>query len=425
MRFAITILTVTNKNCIPMLIKCALAFLLVVLTFSPSSVSAQEDLPVPVVLKSSWPSEETVLWTPIREGHLVFSAPVNGATAKYDLTATNALSTQPFRVERMAYGISTDTVIFKMPELLAGSYTLSWSIESGQAVPLKGTINFSQAETFVAPGGANHRMDGTVIVSESRFATLLKALSLTIVGLLVAAFRREKNPGNSVYTKSLAGSLSLIGAIGLLVTLYASLGVRVHTDAMEHYSVAFTSPLLWVYVGLLFYGLIVIRTGQALLSPTAVILVSAGFALSRDTSYGSVEYARVLLDTVAFCAVVNIVAYLFGLLHNSYLVKTASAYMRSLYQWFTVLALSSLATVYAQANFNVLAGKYQENFIHKIVLSTLGFIIVSVLSILTKSGTKDPGEKSLIKIVAPVLIGTLVVTLCLLLIVPPPVVPGL
>ena len=134
-----------------MLTKCALACLLVVLTISPSSVSAQEDSPEPAVLKSSWPSEDVVLWTPIREGRLVFSAPVNGTTAKYDLTSTNAASAQPFRVERVAYGISTDTVIFKMPELLAGSYTLSWSIESDQAVPLKGTINFSQAETFVAP----------------------------------------------------------------------------------------------------------------------------------------------------------------------------------------------------------------------------------------------------------------------------------
>lgn len=408
-----------------MLTKCALACLLVVLTLSPSSVSAQEDSPEPAVLKSSWPSEDVVLWTPIREGRLVFSAPVNGTTAKYDLTSTNAASAQPFRVERVAYGISTDTVIFKMPELLAGSYTLSWSIESGQAVPLKGTINFSQAETFVAPGGANHRMDGTVIVSESKLTTTLKALSLTIIGLLVAAFRRKKNPTNSLYTQSLASFLSLTGALGLLVTLYSSLEVQAHTNTTEHYSLAFTSPLLWVYVGLLLYGLVIIRTGPQIMSSTAVILVSAGFALSRDTSYGSVEYARVLLDTVAFWAVISMVAHLAAQVTDSYLAKTASAHMRSLLKWFTLLALSSLTTVYAQANFNALVGKHQENFMYKVVLSAIGFVVILGLGVLTKMSVKSTSEKSLIKIIAPIVIGALVVVLCSLLIVPPPVVPGL
>lgn len=407
---------------------------------SPSPLLAENEETLAVSLVESWPAQDVTIWVPSREGKLVFSGPVNPSTAEYDLVKVNDASAGIFVIERVAYGVSADTVLFKLPELTSGTFEINWAIQTAAKEDLKGTINFSVAPKLVAPGGANHRMDGTSIVPESRTNFLFKMGILSVLALLAALRRyrhvslrqqtkedtKEDTKGTLVNVAS-GGMVSLLGGLGFLSTLYASLERQKHVDALEHYILAFTAPLLWVYAASFVLG-VYYATSRSSLSPLAgSVLLSFFFASAYSSDFSSVAYVGFAVNALLLVSFSFLAYHTYQLAASALLRKTSYPDMFKLLYWFLCLAAFSVARVYVQANFHALVGFHTENVKLRLDLSAVGAALLLVLCLTNRILLKD-SKKSILRFVLPLPVVAMALALLVVglsLAAAPSVVPGL
>lgn len=402
----------------------------------PSLAKASQDDTLVVSLVSSWPAEDIEIWIPSKEGKLVFSGPVNPSTAAYGLINRESTQAGIFEIERVAYGVSPDTVLFKIPELVPGVYELNWSVQTTAGETLKGTINFSMAEELIAPGGANHRMDGTSIVPESRTDFLLKIGILAIVSLLAAVYRyrrlssrkKIKSDTTNTFLYGVSGGLvSLLGLLGFLATLYASLERQEHSDSLEHYILAFTAPLLWVYVLAFITGVYYVLHKSPANPIYGVALLSLFFATASSSDFSSIEYVRFALDVALLVSVSHIAYHIYQMSATALLRKTGYRNVPKLLYWFVFATTCSFAMVYAQANFHTLVGFHVQSVENRQILGLLGAGLLPVIYLANRALAKD-GKASLLRLLLPGLVAILGLALLVVgfaLAVAPPVVPGL
>lgn len=415
-----------------------ICFALVCLSYMalPSPVNAAQDVTPDISLVSSWPAEGIEIWIPSKEGKLVFSGPVNPSTAEYELINVKSTALGIFEIERVAYGVSADTVLFKLPELVPGVYELNWSIQTTMKETLKGTIKFSVEEELIAPGGANHRMDGTSIVPESRTNFLLKIGILAIVSLLGAVYRyrrlssREKIKADATSTFFYGvsgGIISLLGLLGILSTLYASLERQKHIDSLEHYILAFTAPLLWVYVLAFILGAYY-ALRKSLANPMyGVSLMSLFFATASSSDFSSIEYIRFALDVALFVSVSHVAYHVYQMSATALLRKTGYRDVPKLLYWFVSATSCSVISVFAQANFHALVGFHVQSMQNRLLLGLLGATLLLVIYLTNRVLVND-GKISLLRLLLPGPVAIFAFALLVVgfaLAVAPPVVPGL
>ena len=402
----------------------------------PSQVkAAQDEIPI-ISLVSSWPADSIELWVPSKEGKLVFSGPVNPSTAEYSLVNRNNAQAGIFETERVAYGVSSDTVLFKLPELVSGVYELNWSIQTTTGENLKGVINFSVAEKFIAPGGANHRMDGTSIVPESRTDFLLKIGILAAMSLLAAIYRyrrlflREKAKEDKINTLSYGvsgGIVSLMGLLGFLSTLYASLERQKHIDSLEHYILAFTAPLLWAYVLAFITGAYYALHKSTSNPIYGVSLLSLFFATASSSDFSSLAYFRFAIDAILFISVAHVAYHVYQMVATALFRKVGYRDVSKLLYWFLIATSCSILSVFAQANFHTLVGFHTQSVASRILIGLVGSILFSAIYVSNRVLIKD-GKISLVRLLLPKFIaisGLALLIVGFALATAPPVVPGL
>lgn len=427
-------MVVTQHELSKRLICFALVCLSYVALPSPS-YAAQDGTPT-ISLIASWPAEGTQIWVPSKEGKLIFSGPVNPSTAEYELVTIKSAASGLFKIERVAYGVSSDTVLFKLPELVPGVYELNWSIQTTTGETLEGTINFSVKEELIAPGGANHRMDGTSIVPESRTNFLLKIGILAIISLLGAiySYRRlssqEKIKADTISTFFYGvsgGIVSLLGLLGFLSTLYASLERQKHIDSLEHYILAFTAPLLWVYVLAFILGAYYALHKSPANPMYGVSLMSLCYATAASSDFSSIEYVRFALDVALFISVSHVAYHVYQMTATALLRKTGYHNVPKLLYWFVSATSCSVISVFAQANFHALVGFHVQSMQNRLLLGLLGTVLLLVIYLTNRALATD-GKTSLLRLLLP---GPVAIFAFALLIVgftlaaAPPVVPGL
>lgn len=411
-----------------------LCLLLGVLSVANASHAATEDEgeTLTVALVESWPSEGIELWVPSREGRLVFSGPVNPSTAKYELRTSGPDSTVVAGAERVAYGVSRDTVLFKIPELSAGAFELTWSVETADGRPLTGVVQFSVAPTLVAPGGANHRMEGTSVKPESLVNFLLRIGVLAVLSVMGAFFLYDRASSNTksgyanpVLHLSAGIAVSLLGVLGLFTTLYDSLERDKHTDSLEHYVRAFTTPLLFVYLAVVFIGAYhAVRAPSGNPMRTAV-LTSVLFALATPASYSFTGYARSGIYAALLVSACFLARQIFYTVALAILRRAADPRPSVLIRWFLAVAALSPLTVLAQSGFHRLLGDHAENAKDRLLLVAVGVVLVLLLALMRRGLT---GNNPVLRFLLPIpvaLVASAIMVLGFSLTQSPPVMPGL
>lgn len=231
------------------LLRSSLLTLLVLLPALPAQAAAQAPTDsTPVTLESSWPKEGSALWVPPREGRLVFSGPVTTATLELDLLDDAGRAVRGKDLERLTSEQQAEKLIFRIPFLSTGSYTISWSVTTATGDPLSGEIRFTVDPPLTAGGGQNHRHgENAHLYQDSAGEFTLRILGLLPLVLLAAAWLRSRRRGGPARSDRLvvrvgAALLVLVGVVQAIADVVAYVD-EFHEDPL---SAALAAPAVGV-----------------------------------------------------------------------------------------------------------------------------------------------------------------------------------
>jgi len=218
--------------------------LLALLGILPTGPAAAED----VVLKDSWPREESLLWVPPREGHLEFSAPVVSASLELELTFADGDPVPRRTLERLTSEQFAEKVVFRIPVLSPGAYVVGWQVETESGGSVSGSIPFTIDEPLVAAGGQNHRHgENAHLYQDSAGEFALRLGGLLALLLLFAAHLRHRRRGTSSRIDRFAVRVGAVVTV-LAAIVHAVADIVAYVDEFHDYplSAALAAPAVGV-----------------------------------------------------------------------------------------------------------------------------------------------------------------------------------
>lgn len=247
---------------------------------APSSAETDRNADLnSVTLVSSWPEQNFTMWLPPQQGWLEFSGPVRTSTMVLELTRPEQPNVPVGEVTRLTRGESEKRVSMRFSDLSPGPYELTFSVEPSKGdTTVTGTVSFTLGPEFTAPGGGNHRHDGSHIEYDTPWTLFLRVLLVFAASLLLFSWYRGRQAARSLFDVA----LPRVGA-ALMAVYAASAGATAVLVAVYRYpdtplEAVLSSAALWVFFPLFVVSAILVISGRR--DSLAVIVALASLALS-------------------------------------------------------------------------------------------------------------------------------------------------
>lgn len=326
---------------------------------SPPAAQAASE----VTLEYSWPEEGFEMWLPPQQGRLDFSAPVRTSTMTLELRKLDSPGVPVDQVTRLTRGEAETSVIFRFPELDPGRYELAYQVDAAKGPgQVRGTIEFALGPEFTAPGGGNHRHDGSHIEYDTPWTFSLRVLLVLSASLLLFAWHRGRLNRRSLFD----AVLPRVGAL-LMAVYAASAGATVVLVSVSRYpdtplEAVLSSAALWIFFPLFAAaGLLVVsgRRDAVALGITVAALVLSGFAFQHGDQVWLV-FATLILSLLLLTASLTY-SFLFRVLAHEPTESGLSAWSRAGIA-LVVSVLLSLAMLLTHARGLVFLGDFDSDF---------------------------------------------------------------
>lgn len=232
------------------LVLAFLALLTALLSFSVTGAAASER---EVKLVESWPPAGETLWLPPRSGNLVFSAPVQLASARITIFGPGIPETGS-EAQRLTQGRATRFLEYALPLSAPGEYRVEFSVRNAvTGERIEGDIDFTVEARAASVGGGNHRHDAGHIYLDSIPNLLLRFALVLGAALIVAAVLAARSRGGSSgqVLARLGGLFVCVGssATAAILTIDA-----VVDNADSPFAAVAVTPALWLFLPAAFAG---------------------------------------------------------------------------------------------------------------------------------------------------------------------------
>jgi methionine-rich copper-binding protein CopC len=172
------------------------------------------------VLESSWPRDGVTLWVPPREGRLTFHEPVQASTLTVNLRRSDDATSE--ELTRLTRGDGVTEILFRFASVRPGSFVIDWTVDATSGERLTGSVAFELEQPIEAVGGQNHRHGDSHLYKDSagQFAPRLffvLGAALVMAGVLRTTRRGRPAPSDRLAVRAGAVVLGATAAVVALV----------------------------------------------------------------------------------------------------------------------------------------------------------------------------------------------------------------
>jgi|LauGreSuBDMM15SN_2_FD.fasta_scaffold03017_3 hypothetical protein len=316
-------------------------------------------------IPKTWPSDGSSLWVPVREGRFSSDKPIDASTVSARLVGGSVDE----ELTRLTKGNNVTSVLFKIPNLDPGTYTITWAHADKTEV-----TKFEIQQPVLAPGGGNHRGHE----SNSKPAPWPQRISLGAVVLV-----------GGLALLNLAGlwviPLIMLSALGSIIALTASAVafVGAYNGAAfgdSPWATGFAAPGVW---GFLIISLVLaampltrsLGTGGRLAGVGALSAVAAGAGHSHaavsQTYTVTISVLVGLAGAAAIATALNAISTNVPVNRLDRLFITAS------------LSIGALLSVFVHSMFAAPVGAFTDAYVTRIVASS---VLVAAMSVIRPWG---------------------------------------